>query len=204
VTSAGRGGGSQVDRPGDDELVAAAQAGDRAAMEALLDRHYDRIAAIATRMLRHRADAEDATQQALLAIVRGLDRFDGRAAASTWIHRVTVNACLDEIRRRGRRDQPVEAVEELGSPAAVTSRASGLAETVADRVDVDRALARIGPDFRAAVVLRDLCGLDYEEIARVLEIPPGTARSRISRGRRLLGEALGNPTSTPDVQGIDP
>jgi RNA polymerase sigma-70 factor (ECF subfamily) len=87
---------------------------------------------------------------------------------------------------------------------AASSHSSVGVEAVADRVDIDGALARIAPEFRAAVVLRDLCGLDYDEIAGVLDIPPGTARSRISRGRRLLAEILGNPAATSDVQGIDP
>ena len=74
---------------------------------------------------------------------------------------------------------------------------------VADRVDIDAALEQLPPEFRAAVVLRDLCGLDYAEIAECLAIPPGTARSRISRGRGMLAEILGNPRPSPDVQGTE-
>ena len=81
----------------------AAQEGDRAALDALLRRHHDRIHAVCRRLAGNEADALDATQEALIAIVRGIRRFDGRAAFSTWAYRVATNACLDELRRRKRR-----------------------------------------------------------------------------------------------------
>lgn len=169
--------------------MADAQRGDRAALEALLRRHHDRVAALCTRMCGP-TDAPDATQEALLAVVRGLRRFDGNAAFTTWLYRVTTNACLDELRRRRRRplpgleeDRPVDGPDPAGAVVA--------------RVDVDTALARLAPEFRAAVVLRDLCGLDYAEIAEVLAIPPGTVRSRIARGRGQLADLLaGNPDAS--------
>jgi RNA polymerase sigma-70 factor (ECF subfamily) len=190
-------------RPEDDAaLVARARRGDRSAMEVLLDRHYDRIATIARRMLQHRADAEDATQQALIAVVRGLPRFDGRSAVSTWIHRVAVNACLDELRRRQRRPRPLD-LDDPAEGATTAGTSDGGLGQVAERVDLDRALDALAPDFRAAVVLRDLCGLDYAEIADCLGVPPGTVRSRIARGRRDLLAALGNRGQTADVQGSE-
>jgi RNA polymerase sigma-70 factor (ECF subfamily) len=192
------GGPSALD---DDALVLAARDGDRRAVEALLERHYDRIAAIANRMLGRGADAEDATQNALLAVVRGLARFDGRSAVSTWIHRIAVNACLDEIRRRGRRDRPTDPHDDAGLLSGDRPAPTAGPDQVADRLDVEAALAELPTEFRAAVVLRDLCGLDYAEIAECLEIPGGTARSRIARGRRMLAELLGNPRPTSDVQG---
>jgi len=84
-------------------LVSAAQEGDRDALDFLLQRHYDRVHRPCRRMCSTDADADDATQEALMAVVRGLASYDGRAAFATWVHRVTVNACLDELRRRGRR-----------------------------------------------------------------------------------------------------
>ena len=131
------------------------------------------------------ADAADAAQEALVRVVRHLASFDGRSRFGTWVHRVAVTSSLDELRRRSRRPQPVDEL-----PAA---RASSPEDAVAAHVDVDRALARLSPDHRAAVVLRDLCGLDYAEIAEVLGSPPGTVRSRIARGRVAVAEALGNP-----------
>lgn len=150
------------------------------------------------------ADADDATQEALIAIARGLagGRYDGRSAFTTWAYRVTTNACLDELRRKGRRAEAVadEDLERaLGATGAGRSvRADDGVAGVPDRVDVEAALARLPIDFRAAVVLRDLCGLDYAEIAAVLDIPPGTVRSRIARGRAALVPLLGNQVPPAD------
>jgi RNA polymerase sigma-70 factor (ECF subfamily) len=132
-------------------------------------------------------DALDATQDALIAITRGLARYDGRAAFSTWAYRVTTNACLDELRRRRRRPVP-EAELMVDTPYA---SGPALDQTAVDRLTIDDALAALPPDFRAPVVLRDVLGLDYAEIADVLGIPPGTVRSRIARGRRALAERIG-------------
>ena len=110
-----------------------------------------RLAALCRRVCGNDADGADATQEALLAIVRGLPRYDGRAAFDTWAYRVATNACLDELRRRTRR--PVPGLEHLPEPASDHDPG----DVAAASVDVDAALATLGPDFRAAVVLRDLC-----------------------------------------------
>ncbi len=170
----------------------AARDGDRDALEALLRRHHDRIHAVCRRMAGNEADALDATQEALLAIVRGLPRFDGRSAFSTWAYRVATNACLDELRRRRRRPLvglPDDEREHHDGP--LTGVAAGI-EVLPDRLAIDAALAQLPEEFRAAVVLRDLCDLDYAEIAEVLGIPPGTVRSRIARARGQLAHLLGN------------
>jgi len=167
-------------------------------------------------------DAQDALQDALVAIARGIRRFDGRSSFSTWSYRVATNACLDELRRRRRRPvpsalgggtsadggsaggglDPLERVGTPGGPVLAGGRAGVAADggigAVDGRLDVDAALARVPDPFRAAVVLRDLCELDYAEIARVLDIPVGTVRSRIARGRALLSGLLGNPAATSD------
>src|SRR3954471_11100958 len=147
----------------DAELVADAQSGDRDALDALLRRHHDRIHALARRMTGNDADAADATQEALIAIVRGLPRFDRRAAFGTWAYRVATNACLDELRRRGRRPRP-----DPDAMIAIPAGGSDPGEVVAAQLDVDAALGTLPLDFRAAVVLRDLCALDYTEIGEVL------------------------------------
>ena len=172
--------------PTDDELVAAAQSGDRAALDTLLRRHVDLIHAVCSRLAGNPADAADATQEALIAIVRGLPRFDRRAAPRTWMYRVATNACLDELRRRGRRPRLGldDAMAERSDPAPPVDR------TVTDRLTLDDALARLPDEFRVAVVLRDVQGMDYAQIAEVLEIPIGTVRSRIARGRQALAADL--------------
>lgn len=178
----------------DRELVAAAQAGNRDALDRLLRRHHDRVYALCRRICGHDADAQDATQEALIAIVRGLPRFDGRAAFSTWAYRIATNACLDELRRRRRR--PTPALPDLDR--APSSGAPGVDTSVTDHLAVETALATLPGEFRAAVVLRDLCRLDYAEIAEVLGIPAGTVRSRIARGRAVLARSLGEPAGDAD------
>jgi RNA polymerase sigma-70 factor, ECF subfamily len=173
--------------------VRDARDGDRDALEALLRRHHDRVHAVCRRLAGNEADALDATQEALLAIVRGLPRFDGRSAFSTWAYRVATNACLDELRRRRRRPVvglPDDEREPLDG-SGLSGAAAGI-EVLPDRLAIDAALAQLPEEFRAAVVLRDLCDLDYAEIAEVLGIPPGTVRSRIARARGQLARLLGN------------
>ena len=175
--------------PDSEALARRAAAGDRGALEALLELHADRIHALCRRVVAHPEDALDATQEAMIAVVRGITRFDGRSAFTTWLYRVATNAALDELRRRRRRPTPSEPVRE---PAGT----SDLDDTVATRLDVDAALAALPTDFRVAVVLRDLCDLDYDAIATILDVPPGTVRSRIARGRAAFEAALGNPAAS--------
>jgi RNA polymerase sigma-70 factor (ECF subfamily) len=138
-------------------------------------------------------DALDATQEAMIAVARGVARFDGRSAFSTWMYRVATNAALDELRRQRRRPVPTddEATPRRDPTLAVD-------EAVSTRLDVDSALATLPDEFRVAVVLRDLCDLDYAEIADALDVPAGTVRSRIARGRALLRDQLGNPAPVPE------
>jgi RNA polymerase sigma-70 factor (ECF subfamily) len=180
----------------DSVLARRASLGDRQALEVLLDRHVDRIHAVCRRVVAHPEDALDATQEAMIAIARGIDRFDGRAAFSTWCYRVATNAALEELRRRRRR--PVPAHPDGPEPVAPGPTTE---DRVGARLDVDAALQALPDEFRVAVVLRDLCDLDYAEIAEVLEIPPGTVRSRISRGRALLVERLDPDATGPPGSG---
>ena len=177
-----------ADRRALEALARRAAAGDRRALEALLELHADRVHALCRRVVAHPEDALDATQEAMIAVVRGITRFDGRSAFTTWLYRVATNAALDELRRRRRRPTPAE-------PAAEATGTDDLDDAVATRIDVDAALAVVPEDFRVAVVLRDLCDLDYDAIATVLDIPPGTVRSRIARGRAAFEAALGNPAA---------
>lgn len=208
----------------DAELVAAARRGDRAALETLLRRHHERIHLLCRRMCADRGDAEDATQEALVAIVRGLDRYDGRAQFTTWAYRVTTNACLDQLRRRARRPPPADPhvdLDGVGRGAGAGESVDGaapdrdpaqLAVAAEQRSALSAALAQLPEEFRLPVVLRDVADLDYAEIAEVLALAPGTVRSRISRGRSRLAELLpdlrpgehtGNRPATPDVRSTD-
>jgi RNA polymerase sigma-70 factor (ECF subfamily) len=176
----------------DQRLIGSAVAGDRSAVDTLLRRHYDRIWGLCRRLAGNDADAQDATQEALIAIARGLHRFDGRATFTTWSYRVATNACLDELRRRARRPIP-SATDEL-----VLVDPTPLPDQITERLDIDAALAQVPEEFRVAVILRDLCDLEYADIGEVLNLPPGTVRSRIARGRAHLARHLGNPQPSTD------
>lgn len=148
-------------------------------------------------------DALDAAQEALIAIAKGLPRFDGRSAFSTWSYRVATNACLDELRRRRRR--PLTSVDDETVEAVAMTAAGHTDATnqVVERMVLDEALAALPVEFRAPVVLRDLCNLDYAEIAEVLDLPAGTVRSRIARGRSALAAQLGG-NQRPDSDRLNP
>lgn len=179
-------------------------------MDTLLRRHYERIYAICRRIAGNDADAADATQEALIAITRRLDSFDGRAKFSTWSYRVATNACLDELRRRKRRPTPglpeFEGGEEDHRHHESQQNPVDHTENLVIRDELDSALAELSEDFRIPVVLRDLCDLDYAEIAEVTGLPAGTVRSRISRGRKALAGILesGNQTDAPERQSEQP
>jgi RNA polymerase sigma-70 factor (ECF subfamily) len=176
----------------DRALVAAAQAGDRRALEELLRRHYDRVHAVCRRIAGPTRDADDAAQEAMISIVRGLPRFDGRAQFSTWAYRVATNAALDELRRRKRRPALHVVGDDQDAPDPVDPLAERRLSGVADRLSIDEALDALPEEFRAAVVLRDVADLDYAEIAETLGVPVGTVKSRIARGRSQLAALLGN------------
>ena len=192
---------TRSDRRDDAVLARCASAGDRTALDALLDRHVDRIHAVCRRICGP-DDAFDATQDALISITRSIDRFDGQCAFTTWMHRVATNAALDELRRRKRRPDPV-APDPESVIALTPAPRSGDPERVVDRLDLDAALAKLPDEFRIAVVLRDVADLDYAEIATALGVPIGTVRSRISRGRAALARELGNHHDHSGVQGSD-
>jgi RNA polymerase sigma-70 factor, ECF subfamily len=196
-----------VTTPGrsDEQLVEAARGGDAAAIDELLRRHYDRIHAVCRRIAGSTRDADDASQEALIRIVKHLDRFDGRSSFGTWAYRIATNASLDELRRRSRRPLLHTVDDETGAPAEPADEMSHRhIESVADRMAIESALAELPEEFRVPVVLRDVGDLDYAEIAAEVGVPIGTVKSRIARGRRMLVERLGNrddgterPTTTP-------
>jgi RNA polymerase sigma-70 factor, ECF subfamily len=162
---------------------------------------------VCRRITGSKAEAEDAAQEAMIGIVRGLTRFDGRSAFSTWVYRIATNAALDELRRQRRRPALHVVDEEEGRPReTVDPAAEQQTDAVADRMSLETALAGLAEDFRLAVVLRDVADLDYGEIAEILDVPVGTVKSRIARGRAHLATTLGNrdtlagrPTTEPPL-----
>ena len=176
----------------DDELVARYKRGDRAAFASLVERHQTRVYNLALRMTGNPQDAADATQDAFILALRKLSDFRGESAFTTWMHRVTVNACYDILRKRRRQpmlhvvsDDPDAPTHEPGPPAP------DHADEVTGSLDAQEALRRVPVEFRAVLVLADVHDLPFQEIARILDIPVGTVKSRAHRGRLALAKAMG-------------
>jgi RNA polymerase sigma-70 factor (ECF subfamily) len=174
----------------DDQLVRRAVEGDQEAFTELVRRHERRVFAVTMRMLGREEDALDATQDAFLTVFRKIGQFRGESAFTTWLHRIAVNACYDILRKKAR--QPMlhlagedDQVPEAGPPVADHAGA------VAGGIDVARALLQVPEDFRVVLILADVHDLAYEEIAAILEIPTGTVKSRLHRGRVALARVMG-------------
>ena len=179
----------------DEELIARFLGGDKEAFDELMRAHEERVFAICLRMLRDRQAALDATQDTFLALYRKADRFHGRAAFSTWLYRVTINTCYDSLRRAKRRT--ASPLPESNDPP--DAHAEDLLRGAELRPDVETALSGIAPEFRAVVVLVDMEGLALETVAEMLDVPVGTVKSRVFRGRRLLANVLGNFSDRSDL-----
>ncbi len=177
--------------PPDAQLLAAHVAGDQDAFTTLVRRHRDRLYAVALRTTGDPEEAADALQDALVSAYRRAGTFRGEAAVTTWLHRIVVNASLDRLRRRRARpsvplpdDDPQTGWGELVDPRDEVDR-------LELRFEIDRALADLPVDQRAAIVLVDVEGLPVADAALVLGVPEGTVKSRCSRGRAKLALALG-------------
>ena len=165
-------------------VLARARAGDPHAFTEVV-RHYDhRLRALAYRLLGDRTAMDDALQDAYVKAFRALPGFREDAGLGTWLYQITYRACVDLQRREGRRQtDPIE--ESRGSPGGADPAA-----TAVSRTDLQRALAALPVDQRAAVLLVDAEGLDYDAAASVLGVAPGTIASRLSRARAALRTAL--------------
>jgi RNA polymerase sigma-70 factor (ECF subfamily) len=179
------------------QLIRAHEEGDPEALGTLLRAYQGRIYSICYRMVPRPDDARDLTQDALMRIMEGLSSYDGRAAFSTWAIRVAMNCCLshlrrEKVRRHGSLDEPVGPAGEPRHSRLAAGELSG-----PDRVEREemgqalvRALGSLDPAMRAALVLRDLQGLDYQQVGAVLGVAVGTVKSRLFRARTALREAV--------------
>jgi RNA polymerase sigma-70 factor (ECF subfamily) len=169
----------------DEDLVRAfTRERDDTALTVLLRRHEARVFLLAYRLLGNRPDAADATQEVFLTLFRKAGQFQHQAAFTTWLHRLTVNACHDLGRKRAR--APVPAEHDDRQPATGPDAFT----RVDDRLQVQAALTALPEDQRVPIVLRDVRGLSYQEIAEVTGVPVGTVKSRIARGRMQLATLL--------------
>jgi RNA polymerase sigma-70 factor (ECF subfamily) len=187
----GRGGGSMVP---DEVLVKECLKGDREAFAVLVERYQGKIYNLAYRLLGNADDASDLTQEAFCRAYAKLSEFRGEAAFGTWLYRIANNLCLDELRRRQRRAVVSLSDEENRRYLQnVPGENPGAAELCAHRAVLARlheVIATLPPDQRTVLVLRDIQGLSYEEIAQVMGCSLGTVKSRLNRARRALRDKL--------------
>ncbi|HXG35411.1 MAG TPA: sigma-70 family RNA polymerase sigma factor [Dehalococcoidia bacterium] len=173
----------------EEKLVAEAAQGNLAAFNVLIERYQSSVYNLCLRLLANREAAEDAAQESFLAAFRNLQRF--RAGNfRAWLHRIAANTCYDELRRRKTRwTQP------LAEPASLSLASTGaspveIAEAAELRKHLEAGLLTLPFDLRLAVVLRDVQGFSYEEVAAIMGVSLGTAKSRISRGRERMRRFL--------------
>jgi RNA polymerase sigma-70 factor (ECF subfamily) len=170
------------------DLIERFKKGDPSAFEAILLRHQDRIFNLCRYMLRDSRDAQDAAQEIFLKVYKGLEGFRPDASLYTWLYRIAVNTCLD-YKRKSRREpfwgEPL--AEDLPSDEPFPDQ---IYESRESTEAIQLALQKLPSKLRAAIVLREMEGLSYEEIAEVLHISLGTVKSRISRAREQLRRLL--------------
>ncbi len=172
----------QLPTSGDEQdLITRARLRDGTAVEALIRRFQDRVFSLALRLTRHRAEAEDVTQEVFVRALQGLSTFRGDAAFFTWLYRITVNLVRDRVRARAG-EPGARPAEEPGidppDPGPTPDRTAAGREGLRR---LERALARLNPVFREAFLLRHVEGLSYDEMVEVLEIPSATLKMRVHR-----------------------
>ena len=184
------------ERLGDQELVARAQAGDRRAFDLLVLKYQQKVAGLIARYLRDPNEVQDVAQEAFIKAYRALGGFRGESAFYTWLYRIAINAAKNHLASRGRRpprdDMEMEVAEQLESGGRLREMGTPenylLSEEIAQTVQ--KALDELPEDLRTAIVLRELEGLSYEEIAEAMDCPIGTVRSRIFRARDAIDKRL--------------
>ena len=176
------------------QWVEAARQGDQSAFEQLVHLYEKRVLALTTRMCKNPADAEEAAQEAFLSAWQGLPFFRGDASFSTWLYRLASNACVDLLRREGRRQSaagPSLNDEEVQLEVPDTAPSpQEQAERSELRQQIEAGLQALTPDHRQVLILREMHQLSYDEIAQTLDVDVGTVKSRINRGRKQLRNFL--------------
>ena len=197
-----RPGGQQTAGPKDAEIVARAKKGDHDAFRVLVERYQGRAYALALRVLKDEERARDAVQEGFLKAYTSLAKFEGRSSFYTWLYRLVMNQCLD-MRRRDRSDREVEwdetrSVDPAGAPDAEALAGQGAGnpgpaqalERSELRKRIAEAIAQLPTDARETLLLREVDGLSYAEIAKALEIPKGTVMSRLHYARKRVQQIL--------------
>ena len=178
----------------ENKLIERASGGDPAAFNRLMEIHEKRMYAVALRMCSNREDAQDCLQEAMLRIYRSIGGFKGQSSFGTWVYRITMNTCLDELRRKkNKQNTSLDNMLDQGwSPADDSSSPEKHAIQNELRKNIADSIRDLPEDMRSAIIMRDIHGYSYDEIADVLNVNVGTIKSRISRGREKLREKLSN------------
>jgi len=184
----------------DADLLARHVAGDPTAFTVLIQRHRDRLWAVALRTTQNPDDAADALQDALLSAFRRADTFRGESAVTTWLHRIVVNAALDRMRRAAVRPTVALPTSKEGVILDIPDGADAIGQRE-NQLVISQALAELPPDQRQAVILVDVEGYSVEDAAAILDCPTGTVKSRCSRGRAKLARQLAH-LRNPKADGI--
>jgi RNA polymerase sigma-70 factor (ECF subfamily) len=180
----------------EDDLLDRARAGDRSAIEEIFSAHRHQVYTLAYRMTGSATDAEDLCQEVFVQVMRKIGSFQGRSSFSTWLYRVTVNRSRDFLRSKKRSPELLSQDGVAAEPReeSLLGRAEPSPEASAISSDAQRlvqeALMELPLSLRAPLVLHELQGFEYHEVARMLRLPVGTVKSRIFRGRVKLGELL--------------
>jgi RNA polymerase sigma-70 factor (ECF subfamily) len=181
----------------DVELVARARSGDRAAFRMLFDRYNRRAFGVAFGVVKNQQDAADVVQEAFIKVHRHLDGFQGNSSFYTWLYRIVMNLAIDQLRRKKKVtefDETVRKDDALADGATLPQSAhENPARVVARKELTDQlhaALAELPEYHRAVIVLREVEGLSYEEMAKILKVPKGTIMSRLFHARRKMQERL--------------
>lgn len=182
----------------EEELVRRFQHGDDRAFDRLVETCSPRVYNLAYRLVGNADDAQDLAQEAFVRVYHALPKFKWESAFSTWLYRIVSNACYDELKRRRRRPSTMTDITPEGydgeSPAELLTDGATAADPVLQRERqqaVQQAITQLPEPFRLVLVLYDLRGLSYQEIADVLQQNMGTVKSRLNRARGLLREKLG-------------
>lgn len=194
----------QLESLEDAALVAQTKEGNREAFSTLVVRYQDRVVNLVYRRLNDREAALDVAQEIFLKAYRGLDRFQGQSKFFTWLFRITMNETISARRKRSRRipalslDRESPTGERLSDPAATAFDPSEGLEREDDQAMVRRAIFELDEELGQVLVLRDIEGFSYQEIATILKIPLGSVKSRIHRSRQTLKERLTKVIERPE------
>lgn len=178
-------------------LIERSKNGDVSAFEMLIEAYQKKVFNLAYRIIGNYDDANDIAQEAFIRIFRSISGFRGQSSFSTWIYRITTNVCLDEIRKRKNKsvqylDDDIQTDDGKMQRQIISD--DPLPEEIAERKElraaINDSLGELKEEYRIIITLRDIQGMSYEEIAKVLDCPTGTVKSRINRARQALKNVL--------------